>query len=379
MIKKYILTLLVLFLFPISAVLAITASSGENVFVGGVPVEGNAFLTGNSVTIDNEVKGDAFAFGEKIYVNGKIDGDLICAAKEVIVNGEVNGNIRCAFQTLKVNGKIERSVLGLGEDMAIEKNGSVGRDLMFAGESADVDGVVNGSLDVASSVLNINGNVKQNINFYSEEKDSKTTGLFVNSGSSINGNVNYNAFGEIKGTSTNSILGTTNKYTPKVEDKDIKSDILSQVGFIVALILTTLAIVVIGGKSVESIAKKMTGSIWKAVGIGAISFFALPIIGIALMISGFGAFLGIVCFLIWLTILLLALFFAGISLGELLIRKIGKKEKSKFILNSLIGVLIGYVLIIIPILGFILFFFGLWWGMGGVILSFAENRKEELE
>jgi len=376
MIKKYILTLLVLFLFPISAVLAMTASSGENVFVGGMPIEGNAFLTGNSVTIDNEVKGDAFAFGEKIYVNGKIDGDLICAAKEVIVNGEVNGNIRCAFQTLKVNGKVERSVLGLGEDMAIEKNGSVGRDLMFAGESADVDGVVNGSMDVASSVLNINGNVKQNVNFYSEEKDSKTTGLFVNSGSSINGNVNYNAFGEIKGTGSGSILGATNKYTPKIENKDIKSDILSQVGFIVALILTTLAIVIIGGKSVENIEKKMTGSIWKAVGIGAISFFALPIIGIALMVSGFGAFLGIVCFLIWLTILLLALFFAGISLGELLIRKIGKKEKSKFILNSLIGVLIGYVLIIIPILGFILFFFGLWWGIGGVILAFAKKRKE---
>jgi hypothetical protein len=151
---------------------------------------------------------------------------------------------------------------------------------------------------------------------------------------------------------------------------------LSQIGFIVALILTTLAIVIIGGKSVENIEKKMTGSIWKAVGIGAISFFALPIVGIALMVSGFGAFLGIVCFLIWLTILLLALFFAGISLGELLIRKIGKKEKSKFILNSLIGVLIGYVLIIIPVLGFILFFFGLWWGIGGTILAFAEKRKE---
>ncbi|MCK9393611.1 MAG: polymer-forming cytoskeletal protein [Candidatus Paceibacterota bacterium] len=375
--KKYFYSLLaVAIMLPFGIASAITMAEGESILSQGVPIEGNAFLAGSSVTIDNEVNGDAFAFGERIYVNGKINGDLICAGREVIINGEINGNIRCASEEIKINGKIERSVLAFGKIIIVEKNGSIGRDLIATGQEININGIVAGSLDVTSSILKVNGTVNQNINFYSEEQDSSNVGLFLNSGAIVNGNVNYNAFGEIKNNGGN-ITGVTNKYIPKGENKeDVKTIILSSIGFIIAIILTTLAIVVIGGSGVEDISKQMTSSAWKSVGIGAISFFMLPIIGIILIITGIGAFLGIVCLLMWILILLLSLFFSGISLGEILIKKILKKKASKFLVNSLIGVLVGYLLLMIPFLGFIFFILGLWWGVGGTILAFAEKRKE---
>jgi uncharacterized membrane-anchored protein len=119
----------------------------------------------------------------------------------------------------------------------------------------------------------------------------------------------------------------------------------------------------------------MTSSIWKAVGVGAVSFFILPIIGIILMITGIGAFLGILCFLVWIVILLLSVFFSGISLGQLLMRRFAKEKNNRFLVNSLLGILVGYILVIIPFLGFIFFIFALWWGIGGVILYFANRRK----
>ncbi|MFA5080649.1 MAG: hypothetical protein WC472_03445 [Candidatus Paceibacterota bacterium] len=374
--KKYFYSLLaVVLLIPFGIVSAFTLATGENIFSQGEPIDGNALLAGSNVTIDNEVKGDAFAFGEKIYVNGKINGDLICAAREIIINGEVGGNIRCIFEDIKINSKIERSVLGLGKNMSVEKNSFIGRDVVAIAEKINIDGTVSGSLDIISSILNISGIVRQNVNFYSEEQNNDKNGLFIDSGSTINGDVNYNAYGEVKGDSGR-ILGSTNKYLPRVENKnDAKNIIFGIIGFLITLILTTLAIVLIGGKGVKDIAKKMTNNIWKAVGIGAVSFFMFPIAGAILMITGMGVFLGIICFLIWITILLLSLFFSGISLGELLIRKLAKKESSKILVNSLIGVIIGCLLIMIPYLGLVFFVFGLWWGIGGVILLFAERRK----
>ncbi|MDD5639304.1 MAG: hypothetical protein PHR47_00660 [Candidatus Pacebacteria bacterium] len=374
--KKYFYSLLAVILFiPFGIVSAFTLATGESIFSQGESIYGNALLAGSSVTIDNEITGDAFVFGEKIFINGKIDGDLICAAKEIIVNGEIGGNIRCVFEEIKINSKIERSILGLGKNIFFEKNSSVGRDIVAIAGKINVDGTVSGSLDIISSILNINGIVRQNVNFYSEEQSTDKNGLFVDSGSTINGDVNYNAYGEIKGDSGR-ILGETNKNPPKVENKnDAKNIIFGIIGFLVTLIVTAFAIVIIGGKEIENIERKMINNIWKAVGVGAISFFMFPIAGAILIITGMGAFLGIICFLVWFTILLLSLFFSGIALGELLVKKIAKKESSKILVNSLIGVIIGCLLIMIPYLGLIFFVFGLWWGIGGAVLLFAEKRK----
>jgi len=381
MLKKYFFLILSLFLIPISFVSAITFSNGEKVFMQGNATEGNAFLAGSVITVDNEIKGDLFAAGEKIFINGKINGDLICAAKEIIINGQVNGNVRCAFQEIRIKGNIERSVLGFGEKAYIEKDSSIGRDLIFAGSEVTIDGTVKGSLDINSSSLVVNGTVSQNINYYSEEKDSENTGLFINSGSAVKGNVNYNAFGEIKGETAKSVLGTINKYDPEIKNSnnDIKTNIISLLGFLVSLILTTIALVLVGGNSLQKLVKKMVPNIWSSVGIGAIYFFALPIIGIILLVTGIGAYLGIVCFLFWIIMLLLAILFAGISFGELINGRLLKGKIKNFALIAILGVLLGYVLTSIPFLGFIFFIFGLWWGIGGIILAFAEKRKEILE
>ncbi|MCK9578753.1 hypothetical protein M0R01_04685 [bacterium] len=377
MLKKYLFLIVSFLLIPVSFSFAMAFSNGEKVSIQS-PIEGNAFLTGSIISIDNEIKGDTFAFGEKIYINGNISGDLICAAKEVVINGYVNGNIRCAFQEMRVRGEIERSVLGLGEKVYVEKNSTIGRDFIFAGSDTTIDGTVRGSLDVNSSVLTINGEIDQNINYYSEENNDVAKGLFVNSGSSIKGNVNYNAFGDVKGSGSNVILGSVNKYTPSNEiKKDIKSEIISTLGFLVSLILSTLAIVLIGGKYLKDLTTKMSSSIWSSVGIGAIAFFALPLLGILLLISNIGAYLGFICFLIWLIIILLAVFFAGISFGKLINEKLFKNRINNFALTSILGILLGYILFVIPVLGFIVFVFALWWGIGGMILSFAEKRKED--
>ncbi|MFA6252290.1 MAG: hypothetical protein WCX74_02730 [Candidatus Paceibacterota bacterium] len=378
MIKKYFFLILSLFLIPISFVAAATFSSGEKVFMQGDAIEGNAFLAGNTVTVDNEIRGDLFAAGEKIFINGKINGDLICVAKEIIINGEVNGNVRCAFQEIRIRGNIERSVLGLGEKIHIEKDSSIGRDLIFAGAEATVDGTVKGSLDINSSSLAINGMVGQNVNYYSDEENSENTGLFINSGSNVNGNVNYNAFGQVKGDTAKSVLGTVNKYDPEIKNirNDVKTNVIAQLGFLVSLILTTLALVLVGKNSLQKLVKRMVPSVWSSVGIGAICFFALPVIGIILLVTGIGAYLGIVCFLFWIIMLLLAIFFAGISFGELVNNKLFKGKIKNFALIAILGVLLGYILTLIPFLGFIIFIFGLWWGIGGIILAFAEKRKE---
>lgn len=155
----------------------------------------------------------------------------------------------------------------------------------------------------------------------------------------------------------------------------MKTEAIGYLGFFISLILTTLTIVFIGGSSLKKLVEKMVPSIWKSVGVGAITFITLPLVSVLLLASGIGAYLGVICFLLWVVMILLAIFFAGISFGQLVLEKITKNKTNNFALIALFGMLCGYLILLIPILGFIFFIFILWWGMGGITLSFAEARK----
>jgi ElaB/YqjD/DUF883 family membrane-anchored ribosome-binding protein len=228
-------------------------------------------------------------------------------------------------------------------------------------------------------VLNVNGKVQKDVNFYSNEKAAANGGgLFVATNALISGNVNYHAFGDVKGATQTNILGEVIKQAPQVKEKPgAQVGILAALGFLVTLLLTVLVLVLVGGKKVKDIEKIMSAKPWQSFGIGIAVLIVSPILAFILLITGFGAWIGGTILLVWALMMVLAFLFAFVAFGQYLDRMFIKKNyKQKFLANSLIGAVIGYILVIIPVVGCLAGLFAFCWGIGGMCLAFLDSRKE---
>lgn len=376
--KKYFAGLLLIFCaFPLAFSSAMTVTEKIINLPEGEVINDEILLVGNDITVDSDVVGNIFAFGQKININGNVDGDIIGAAQSIVINGNVTGNIRTASQSIEINGRVERSVSAVGQDITLSEDSFVERNTLFAGETVNIAGNVTGSVNVIAEVLNISGKVNNNVNFYSNMTPKDGNGLTLTPTAVISGDIRYNAFGDVKGVSQVNVLGSIDKNPPEVkQQEEFKGGILSEVAFILLMLLTCLVIVLVGGKKVKDVEKIMTESIWKSFGIGFAVLICTPVLAFLFFITGLGGLIGTILIIIWILMLLLAYFFSAISFGQYLLKIIKKDFKQSFLVYSLIGVIIGYVLLSIPFIGFFVGLFGLCWGIGGMYLSFLESRKE---
>lgn len=379
--KFFAILLFTLFVVPAAFVFAVTARQGDSVILAaGETINDSVFVTGKNVTLSSNVTGDVFVFGQNVNINGNVDGDIIGAAQFLTISGDVGGNIRAAAQMMEVKGKVERAVSLAGQNISFGVSSSVGRDALLAGETIDLNGVVGGSVNAASSVLNINGQVLKDVNFYSDAsaKDTKDkTGLFLASGAVVSGNVNYHSFGDVKGVTENNVLGKIFKNPPEERPKPApQSGILASLGFLATLLLTGLFIIWAGGKKTKDIEKIMSQKVWQSFGIGFAILICTPILGFILLITGFGAMIGFIIVIAWLLALLTGMTFSFIALGQYLGEKLKKDFAKNFLVKSLLGIVVGYILLIIPVIGCLVGFFSLCCGIGGVFQAFLSSRKE---
>ena len=380
MIKKHFLSLLIAFcILPLAFASAITMREGQNInLLQGETINDSVFLAGNTIIINSDINGDVFAFGQKLSINGNVDGDIIGAAQSITINGNVTGSVRVASQSVEIKGRVERSVSVAGQDILLPESSFVGRDALLAGETINISGTVGGSVNAATMTLNINGKVNKDINFYSNTGADANTGLFLTPNAVVSGDINYTAFGDVKGASQTNVLGTITKTLPQVKQKEtVKTQMIFKLGFLISLLLTVLIIVLAGGKKVKDAEKIMATNVWKVLAIGFATLICMPILGIIFFVTGFGTFIGFVIIIAWVLLMLLAQPLAMIVFGQYLAKVFTKKEvKQRFLVNSLIGAIVGYILLIIPFVGFFAGLFGFCWGIGGMFLGFLESRKE---
>lgn len=376
--KKIFIGLLVAFFsLPLVFVSAMTVKEGQNINLAkGETINDSVFLAGSNITVNSDVSGDIFVFGQKVYINGNVDGDIIGVGQSIVIAGNVTGSVRMAGQNIELKSRVERSASIAGQDILLSENSFIGRDALLAAETMNINGAVMGNVNAAGSILNIGGRVK-NINFYSSMGADINTGLFLTPATVVSGNISYNAFGDIKGASQTNVLGTITKTVPQVKQKATPQNMaLAKIGFLVTLLLTTLIVVLVAGKKAKDIEKIMMENVWKSFGIGFGVLICAPILGLILLITGFGSWLGFILIIAWVLMLVLAMVLAGIAFGQYL-EKIWKKDlRNNFLVYSLIGALVGYILLIIPFIGFFVGLFGFCWAIGGMSLGFLESRKE---
>ncbi len=422
----------------VSPAYAFDGRSGDKIVIqAGDTINDDLYVGANELVLDGTVNGDVVAFAKTVTIDGTVNGDLMTAAQTVVINGTVTGDIRMAGSVLFVGEKarIGGDILGAGYSLEVRKGSTVGRDVVFAGGQVLLGADVTRNVSVATTALEIDGNIGGDVNAQVGEAGqtrsgppptmfmSQSTvpvpvvkeGITIDPSVKIAGNLVYTQrndlsfpAGVVGGKITRTLPAVDkNKPTPQETARlDILSWSFNLVRSLVTLLLLGLLLLWLLPAFAKGLSEKLHTQPWPSLGWGVVTFagffFSLLVIvfvtvlgavlfGVLTLggLSGAIVFIGILAFLATILAFILAASFLakivfGITLGKwILVRANSPLTEHKY-WPMVIGVVITVIVValltfpLIPgFLGGLLNFIVILFGLGAIWLWGREGLSRK--
>ena len=379
-----IVSLLAIMFLPVYANAA-TFLKGQSVYIAeDQTIADNLYAAGNTISLNGNIKGDVICAGQTININGRIEGDVICAGQTININGEVTGNIRTVGNSINLDNKVGRNFLGAGAFINLGSNSQVNEDVILGAGYSEFRGKINRDLIGGGGNMIIGGEIgrdvklwiDQNVRSNSATNFRNNTPLTIEKNAKVNGSLIYTSGQNANIVDGATIKGETKHNWPKQKDTDKKA-LVAIYGWmkIVALfgsLIVGMVLVSLWRDENKKITSLMTEKIWPSLGWGAVALFLTPIIIVLLMITMIGLPLALILGGLWLIVLYISKIIAAIAIGRFVVEKWWHKQKDSLIIAMISGVLILWILCLIPVINFVACFLATIWGFGGLWLFFKK-------
>ena len=380
-----------------SPLFAFTVKGGKDVTVSE-NVNDDLYVSGSTVFVTGNIDGDLVTSGGRLTVDGKVTEDLMIAGGFIDVNGEIGDDIRAAGGVITINSPVADDLVVAGGTLNITDKAVIGGDLVITGGEVNIAGDVNGKLIASGGNITISGKIGK------DAEIGDVGNLKIESSAEINGNLTYQSSQKAQIADGAKITGEV-KFTEVKEPVKTKTPVEVQpaavaaplgifswmfgVTYLISMIVAFLSLFVIGLILLKVIPMffrkfndRMKSSPGICAGAGAITIFGIPVgilmawvIGLVLILTVIG--LGIAGLLFASTVIVIVLYwvliyvsiiFVAFLIGELILSK-SKLDLSKYgwkVLAYFIGLAILMVVYAIPVLGSIVMFLGVLFGVGGI-------------
>jgi cytoskeletal protein CcmA (bactofilin family) len=355
-----------------SAAMAAEVRNGPSAVVApDETVDDDLFATGQTVTVDGRVTGDVFATGQTVVVTGTVDGDLIAAAQQVVVDGTVNGNVRAAGAVVTVNGQVARSVTGLAQQLNVSSSGRVGGSLIGAGETISAFGPVGRGITAGGGTLELAGPVGGKVLVWSNN-------LSLAPNARIAGDLEYRS--DHQAQIPNGTVAGTVKFD-QVEQRQQQAPLLNGLfdfGGLVWLcgsaILGALAIMLAPRAAARAVELGRQQPL-ATFGLGLLALFAVPVTAILIGVTLVGIPLALVVGALYWLALLLAWPALGLVVGTEIARRVRRGEPMPVLGALAVGLIVLHLVTHLPILGGLVAFLGLAFGLGLIVQSLRRWQR----
>jgi cytoskeletal protein CcmA (bactofilin family) len=338
-------------------------------------IDDDLYVFGGNIAINGTIHGDLIAAGNNITVDGNVTGDVVAAGNFVAIRGQVGGSVRAGGRTFVLDGKVTNDLLAAGDDVTILSNGRVGRDAILAGTNVTVTGQVARDLQAGGTNVKIEGSVGGNV-LASVEK------LQLTDRATVGGSLKYTSKNEAQIANTSSVKGSIERQTPDSGRAPLVTGTAAVVlewlkGLIGLLILGILVVFFFPGFSRRA-GEALVRSPWLTLAIGALVLIGLPILSIVFFAVGAligGWWIGFVVLAVFGVVLALSIPVAAVGVGGALLR-IARRPVPVW-LALFIGLVALLLVALVPILGGLVIFCALLFGMGATTIAVVGNRRAE--
>ena len=360
----------------------------------GVPAQAAVFSEGGSPAVNEEVRDDVFAAGQSVTVGAPVFGELFAAGSTVAVSNRPERSVFAAGNTVTIDKGAGYNAFAAGSTVTL--SGEYGHDVFAAGANVIIkEGtVINGDLFVGAGELTLGGTVKGDVNVSAEQVASNAIvggslkgeiSELTFTGGSIAGDLKYGSEKDASGLDKVTIGGKTERTTPKIDNKD--ADKLPFFLFPLAIAgwaMGVLSSFILGAFLIWLVSKKVVfvteaiRSNWTNMFVrGLVAFIVIPAISLIAFLTIAGWPIGVIGFMLYVPLLMIAGSLAVITAGTFITEAINQKDN--WWLSLLLGVIVVSILGATPILGWwikLAVFIGLTLpALGGIVTWYQEKLQ----
>jgi cytoskeletal protein CcmA (bactofilin family) len=339
-------------------------------------VEDDLYAFGTNIAINGTIHGDLVAAGNNISIDGSVTGDVIAAGQTIVIRGQVGGTVRAAGSTITLDGKVTNDLLAAGNELTISSNGRVGRDVIVGATNATISGQISRDLQAGSTNVKIDGGVGGNVL-------ATVDRLQLTDRATVGGDLKYTSKNEAQIANTSSVKGSIERQTPASDRAPLVTGPAALVlewlkGLIGLLILGILVVFFFPGFARRA-GEALVRSPWLTLAIGALVLIGLPILAVVFFAVGAligGWWIGFVVLALFVVVLALSIPVAAVGVGGALLR-IARRPVPVW-LALLIGLIVLLLVGLVPIVGGLVIFCALLFGMGATTIAVVGNRRAEV-
>ncbi len=356
-------------------VFAFTMRTGnEAVLPKGETVEGTLVIAGQAVTIDGDVNGDVICVGQTVTITGSVSGDVVCVGQNITVTNSVSGSVRAAGQAVNIGGKVGRNVTVAGQ--SVKSDSQIQGDMLFAAQTASIAGqVVKGITGAANSII-VSGNVGGDAQF-------RDLNLTVKSSSTIAGALAYTSSNDAVLESGSQIVKGVQRSVPPANSKksflsrpqeSVQQKIFDKIRGLAIYLVVALLLVFFFKNQVLKAADSMLAKPGRSFGAGLLLLILVPIATIAVAITVIGIPVALIAVMLYILAIFFSRIFTAIAIGRKLVQNYYKSKQNSLMVQTLIGIVGLWILFAIPVIGSILSFVSVIWGLGGIYYMFKKDK-----
>lgn len=323
----------------VSAAKILTNQKGTVTVAKGEVINDDLFIGAANAQIDGTVNGDVFIGAQTVKVTGTVGGNLHIGAQNVIISGaDIKGTIIAGAQTL-----------------IIDNTSVIGGSILVGGETVSIDSQVKRNVFVGSGMFTLGDNAKIGKDlYYASNPNASISGKAKVAGSVFKPEV------KAQQPQVNVNQKQVLQFLAKAK---LASSIISYLG----LLIVGLIFIKLFGIRFAGAVEKISKSFWKSLGVGFLAIIAIIPALIILLITVIGIPLAGLTFLIFILFSFLSKLVVGGALGNWMAVKFGWKVNTFW--PFALGLLIIYILKLIPIAGGLVGFVVLLLGLGALILQ----------
>ena len=333
----------------------ISKEKGTVTVAAGEVINDDLFIGAESVDIAGTVNGDIYVGAGTVNFNGRVTGDLVVGAGTVIIDKAVIGDsliVGAGTVTIDDQSRIGGSLLvGTG---TLDNQARVGRNVMVGAGTIKLNAPVGGEARLGTGTLSLGPKtvINGDLSYTSEE-------------------LNQDEKAVIKGTVSRYEIPESKKWDKgAVKQNMLKAWRVAQFGltafsFLGALIVGLVMLWILA-KPTQAIGDKIVAQFGSSLGWGFVLLFITPPALMLLMFTGVGLPLAMIVGALFVLDLYLAKIFASLALGKVLARNFGWKLRPAAVF--FVGLVVYYLLRLIPVVGMFVRLAALLAGLGGVWL-----------
>ena len=348
--------------------------SGDSITIGASEtINDDLYAFGNTVTILGTVRGDVIAAGATVQIDGTVSGSVMGAANSYSIRGPIGGSVRIAGNILSIDGKVTGDVVAAGSALTIGSSGRVGRDLILAAGTATLVGETARDARGSAGALTVDGHVGGAMSV-------EVTTLRLTDRAVVDGSISYGSATDAAIAPGANVKGTIERHAPRQQTQPTAQGpvvtLIDVLRALVGFLALGLLLLLVAPRFMHGASARLTTNPWASLGIGVAILIGLPIVAILAIAIGAivgGWWLGLVALAAYVIAIVVSVPVAGLTLGDWILARTGTMRQIPVALA--LGVIVLVVIGTIPVVGGLIVFLAVLFGLGAIGLALGGARE----